>query len=83
MLINPTAHDFALRWHRDDIRENASEEEERSSLSVWHHGVRGRPDQVPGLTPSLLSTYRFSGTRNYDSDVSDTCVLIQFLQGTL
>jgi hypothetical protein len=21
-LINPLGHDFALRWHRDDVREN-------------------------------------------------------------
>lgn len=39
MLINPTDHDFALRWHRDDVRENASEEEERTALAIWQHGV--------------------------------------------
>ncbi|KAI0641757.1 hypothetical protein C8Q79DRAFT_919086 [Trametes meyenii] len=40
MLINPTSNSFALRWHRDDVRENASEEEEREALSVWHHGTQ-------------------------------------------
>ncbi|CCM00198.1 uncharacterized protein FIBRA_02226 [Fibroporia radiculosa] len=40
MLINPHSHAFALRWHRDDVREDASEEEERKALSVWHHGVQ-------------------------------------------
>jgi hypothetical protein len=40
MLINPLSHDFALRWHRDDVNEKASEEEERNALSVWHYGVR-------------------------------------------
>ncbi|CAL1702733.1 unnamed protein product [Somion occarium] len=40
MLINPDSHEFALRWHRDDIRENATEEEERQALNVWHDGVQ-------------------------------------------
>jgi hypothetical protein len=40
MLINPLNHDFALRWHRDDVNEKASEEEERNALNVWHYGVR-------------------------------------------
>ncbi|KAH9939642.1 uncharacterized protein BXZ73DRAFT_43488 [Epithele typhae] len=40
MLINPTSHSFALRWHRDDVRETATEEEEREALAVWHHGVQ-------------------------------------------
>ncbi|TBU26384.1 hypothetical protein BD311DRAFT_667563 [Dichomitus squalens] len=40
LLINPTTHSFALRWHRDDVRENASEDEEREALGVWHHGVQ-------------------------------------------
>ena len=39
LLINPESHDFALRWHRDDIKATASEEEEREALAVWHHGV--------------------------------------------
>lgn len=39
MLINPESHDFALRWHRDDIRESATEEEERDALAEWHYGV--------------------------------------------
>ncbi|KZV94666.1 hypothetical protein EXIGLDRAFT_834866, partial [Exidia glandulosa HHB12029] len=40
LLINPDAHDFALRWHRDDVRETASSEEEVEALSKWHHGVQ-------------------------------------------
>ena len=39
MLINPETHDFALRWHRDDIRETASEEEECNALGKWNGGV--------------------------------------------
>ena len=39
ILINPTMHEFALRWHRDDIREDVSEEEEISALNVSYYGV--------------------------------------------
>lgn len=39
LLINPLEHDFALRWHRDDVRENATAEEEIVALGVWTHGV--------------------------------------------
>ncbi|KAF9005116.1 hypothetical protein BDQ17DRAFT_1240311 [Cyathus striatus] len=40
LLINPSKHDFALRWHRDDVKENASEAEEREALNKWHYGVQ-------------------------------------------
>ena len=39
MLINPESHDFALRWHRDDVREDATEVDEREALAKWHYGV--------------------------------------------
>lgn len=39
LLINPESHEFALRWHRDDVRETATEDEERQALAIWHHGV--------------------------------------------
>jgi len=39
LLINPLDHDFSLRWHRDDIHENATEEEERDALRAWSYGV--------------------------------------------
>ncbi|KAJ7028513.1 hypothetical protein C8F04DRAFT_61704 [Mycena alexandri] len=35
LLINPVAHNFALRWHRDDIPGDTSEEEERHALDAW------------------------------------------------
>ncbi|KAF8451938.1 hypothetical protein L210DRAFT_3499099 [Boletus edulis BED1] len=40
LLINPLNHDFALRWHRDDVRENATPEEERKALASWSRGVQ-------------------------------------------
>ena len=39
LLINPVSHDFALRWHRDDIPEGASTEEEQKGLNNWRYGV--------------------------------------------
>jgi hypothetical protein len=39
MLINPESHDFALSWHRDDVRHDATEEDERKALGIWHHGA--------------------------------------------
>ncbi|TDL16307.1 hypothetical protein BD410DRAFT_795511 [Rickenella mellea] len=40
LLINPSEHAFALRWHRDDVKESATEDEEREALAKWHHGVQ-------------------------------------------
>ncbi|GJE93606.1 hypothetical protein PsYK624_097660 [Phanerochaete sordida] len=40
MLVNPERADFALRWHRDDVREDATEDEEREALGKWHYGVQ-------------------------------------------
>jgi hypothetical protein len=40
VLVNPAHSNFALCWHRDDIKGTASEEEERAALSVRHYGVR-------------------------------------------
>ena len=48
MLINPESHAFALRWHRDDVREKATENEERQALSIWHHGVSLLSMSSPG-----------------------------------
>jgi len=63
MLINPEGHDFALRWHRDDVGEKASEEEEREALGKWRFGVsvHGHP-----RSPILIDTStRSSGTRTW------------------
>lgn len=56
LLINPTNHDFALRWHRDDVRENAPEEEERSALGIWHHGVGRSLKFLSTTNPCILGT---------------------------
>ncbi|KAJ4490683.1 hypothetical protein J3R30DRAFT_3279125 [Lentinula aciculospora] len=40
LLINPLEHSFALRWHRDDVKENALPEQEQAALDKWHTGVQ-------------------------------------------
>lgn len=55
LLINPLNHDFALRWHRDDVRENATAEEELKALASWSHGVRTPPP--PRLLPASRSSH--------------------------
>ncbi|KZS95274.1 hypothetical protein SISNIDRAFT_452631 [Sistotremastrum niveocremeum HHB9708] len=40
ILINPERHDFALRWHRDDVKEDASESEEVVALNVSQYGIQ-------------------------------------------
>ncbi|KAI0331544.1 hypothetical protein GY45DRAFT_1336098 [Cubamyces sp. BRFM 1775] len=59
LLINPTSNSFALRWHRDDVRENASEEEERDALNVRHHGIQWNTYAFPLIsraTPLRFNT---------------------------
>lgn len=51
LLINPQRDNFALRWHRDDVPENATEEQEREALTRWHHGVRNQASRS-GPEPS-------------------------------
>lgn len=52
MLINPESHDFALRWHRDDVREDATEGEEKEALAKWHYGVR-----LTTIMSGIISNY--------------------------
>jgi len=42
ILVNPVRSEFALCWHRDDVKGSASEDEERVALAVQHYGVRPR-----------------------------------------
>ena len=39
ILVNPGRSQFALCWHRDDIKDSVSEDEELAALTVRHHGV--------------------------------------------
>ncbi|KAI0739633.1 hypothetical protein C8Q80DRAFT_1199861 [Daedaleopsis nitida] len=47
LLINPTSNSFALRWHRDDVKEKATEDEELEALGIWHHGANSCLYVVP------------------------------------
>lgn len=40
LLVNPLENDYALSWHRDDVRAEASAEEEEIALGKDHHGVQ-------------------------------------------
>ncbi|CEL56662.1 hypothetical protein RSOLAG1IB_07988 [Rhizoctonia solani AG-1 IB] len=40
LLINPDRHVFALRWHRDDVPETATLEEEIAALKINFYGVQ-------------------------------------------
>ncbi|KAF8750093.1 Phytanoyl-CoA dioxygenase (PhyH) [Rhizoctonia solani] len=40
LLINPDRHTFVLRWHRDDVPETATLEEEIAALKTNFYGVR-------------------------------------------
>ncbi|KIM64483.1 hypothetical protein SCLCIDRAFT_115195 [Scleroderma citrinum Foug A] len=51
MLINPLNNDFALRWHRDDVREDATTEEEEDALAAWTHGVALCEDSCLYIVP--------------------------------
>jgi hypothetical protein len=39
ILVNPVRSEFALCWHRDDIKGSASEDEERAAHTIRHYGV--------------------------------------------
>ena len=62
LLINPVAHDFALRWHRDDVKNDATEEEESQALKLWHHGVCSVV-HTKELSDIERVYYRCNGTR--------------------
>ncbi|KAJ7212963.1 hypothetical protein GGX14DRAFT_445802 [Mycena pura] len=52
LLINPLSHNFALRWHRDDIGNDATEEEEERALDAWKpHGVSLYEDSCLFVVP--------------------------------
>ncbi|KAJ3198454.1 hypothetical protein HDU82_001221 [Entophlyctis luteolus] len=40
MLINPQHSDFALEWHRDDIKPDVTVEEEEARLAIPHYGTQ-------------------------------------------
>ncbi|KAI9344269.1 hypothetical protein BDR26DRAFT_857507 [Obelidium mucronatum] len=40
MLINPAHKDFALEWHRDDVKPEVEAEEEIERLAIPHYGTQ-------------------------------------------
>lgn len=71
LLINPLEHDFALRWHRDDVRENATAEEEVVALERWTHGVQWNTRVLSNV--DLLMIYLNHGQRSVRGLMSLPC----------
>ncbi|KDQ57915.1 hypothetical protein JAAARDRAFT_129673 [Jaapia argillacea MUCL 33604] len=73
LLINPLSHEFALRWHRDDVRGDATEAEERDALTVWHYGVQWNTalyeDSCLYLVPGSHKTSRTPEQRLHSSSL--------------
>jgi len=71
MLINPERADFALRWHRDDVRESATADEEREALSKWQYGVQWNTalleDACLFVVPGSHAAPRAPGQRAHSS----------------
>lgn len=40
LLINPQDSDFDLTWHRDAVKAEASEDEEKKTLEIPHYGTQ-------------------------------------------
>ncbi|PWN32637.1 uncharacterized protein FA14DRAFT_161986 [Meira miltonrushii] len=40
LLIEPEKHSFALGWHRDDVRADVTQEEEKTRLAAPTHGIQ-------------------------------------------
>lgn len=40
LLVNPTERDYALSWHRDDVKATATPEEEAAALAIKHHSIQ-------------------------------------------
>lgn len=38
--MNPLEKDYALSWHRDDVKATASAEEEAEALKIKHNGIQ-------------------------------------------
>lgn len=39
-MVNPLEKDYALSWHRDDVKATASAEEEKEKLAIKHYGIQ-------------------------------------------
>ncbi|EIW77937.1 hypothetical protein CONPUDRAFT_84215 [Coniophora puteana RWD-64-598 SS2] len=67
LLIDPQSHDFALRWHRDDVKADATREQEEAALALWTHGVQWNTalheDSCLYVVPGSHKTPRTDGQR--------------------
>jgi hypothetical protein len=40
LLVNPLKKDYALSWHRDDVKASATPEEEEAALKIKHDAIQ-------------------------------------------
>ncbi|KAK7001270.1 hypothetical protein R3P38DRAFT_3047917 [Favolaschia claudopus] len=65
LLINPVSHNFALRWHRDDISGDATQEEEQRALDAWKPAIYD--DACLYVVPGSHKIPRTSGQRAHST----------------
>ncbi|KAI0247337.1 hypothetical protein BJV78DRAFT_1246615 [Lactifluus subvellereus] len=74
ILVNPAHSEFALCWHRDDIKASASEDEERAALAVRHYGVQWNTalhdDACLYIVPGSHQVPRTAAQRALSSDTA-------------
>ncbi|TRM66721.1 hypothetical protein BD626DRAFT_163305 [Schizophyllum amplum] len=74
ILINPTAHDFALRWHRDAVDGTASPEEEMRVLKAAQYGIQWNTalyrDSCLYVVPGSHRVLRTPEQRAHSTDIA-------------
>lgn len=65
--MNPLEKDYALSWHRDDVKASASPEEEAEALKIKHNGIQWNAalydDECLSAVPASHSRVRTSEER--------------------
>ncbi|KAJ7049716.1 hypothetical protein C8F01DRAFT_1068567 [Mycena amicta] len=74
LLINPLEHDFALRWHRDDVANDATTEEELEALKAWKpYGIQWNTalytDSCLFVVPGSHKVPRTTEQREYSTGI--------------
>jgi hypothetical protein len=67
LLVNPLKKDYALSWHRDDVKATATPEEEEAALKIEHHAIQWNAalydDECLSAVPRSHSRIRTSAER--------------------
>lgn len=75
ILINPLEKNYALSWHRDDVKATATEDEEREALAIKHHTIQWNAalydDACLSAVPRSHNRVRTSAERKANLDGGD------------